>query len=68
MGWIYNKSDDTPTWGPQIVAIAVAFTAVSFTACCLRIYVRLFLIKAFGAGESTPILGQGHPFLFELTR
>ncbi|KAJ4393528.1 hypothetical protein N0V93_002740 [Gnomoniopsis smithogilvyi] len=51
MGWIFNRSDDTPTWGPQIVAISLTFTAVSFMTCCLRIYVRAFLIKAFGADD-----------------
>jgi hypothetical protein len=51
MGWTYNTRDDVPNDGPQVAAIAIVFTAVSLAILSLRIYVRGFMIKAFGAGE-----------------
>jgi hypothetical protein len=50
MGWTYNTPDDVPNDGPQITAIAIVFTAVSFLVLTLRFYVRGCMIKAIGAG------------------
>ncbi|KAI0380481.1 hypothetical protein F5Y04DRAFT_99050 [Hypomontagnella monticulosa] len=48
MGWTYNTPKGTPTEGPEIVAIAVVFTAFSLILICLRTYVRGWIVKAFG--------------------
>lgn len=50
MGWVFNAPDAIQTWGPQIAAICLVFTALSLALICLRVYVRTCLIKAFGAG------------------
>ena len=42
---------DADTNAPTIAAIGITFTAVSLIAVCLRMYVRLFMIKAAGTGE-----------------
>lgn len=54
MGWVYNAPDDTPTWGRRIVAIVVTSTGLSLITCCLRMYVRVILISAMGAGWFGP--------------
>lgn len=61
MGWTYNADDNARTKGPMISALAVAFTTLSLVFLCLRAYVRIFLIKAVGAGTSIggPLLVPG---------
>jgi hypothetical protein len=51
MGWTFNTPDNTPSDGPQITAIAIVFTSLSFIALALRLYVRVWLVKAVGAGK-----------------
>ncbi|KAI1075951.1 hypothetical protein F5B20DRAFT_557654 [Whalleya microplaca] len=48
MSWTYNTPESTRTEGPQITAIASTFTGASFILICLRVYVRGWLVKAFG--------------------
>ncbi len=56
MGWTYNTADpDAPTIGPMITGVAIALTVISFLTVCLRVYVRGFLIKAFGVGKALPM-------------
>ncbi|KAH6867412.1 hypothetical protein B0T10DRAFT_46041 [Thelonectria olida] len=50
-GWTYNTSGDPPTTGPQITSLAVVFTAVALITVCLRVYVRGFMLKAFGVDD-----------------
>jgi hypothetical protein len=52
MGWTFNTPDGVANGGPQITAVAVVFTALSFMFLLLRFYVRGFMLKAFGPGES----------------
>ncbi|KAK3939575.1 hypothetical protein QBC46DRAFT_143905 [Diplogelasinospora grovesii] len=52
MGWTYNTVDpDAPTIGPQITGVAVALTLISLVSVCLRMYVRLFMIRAAGTDD-----------------
>jgi len=52
MGWTHNTvNPDADTNGPTIAAIGITFTTVSLLAVVLRMYVRLFMIKAAGAGK-----------------
>ncbi|KAM7212406.1 hypothetical protein V8F06_012207 [Rhypophila decipiens] len=49
MGWTYNTTDpDAATLEPLITGVAVALTTLSLLAVCLRLYVRIRLIKATG--------------------
>ncbi len=60
MGWTYNTTDpDAPTIGPMITGVAIALTVISFLTVCLRVYVRGFLIKAFGIGKTPPVYLPG---------
>jgi hypothetical protein len=49
-GWTYNAPEDAPTSGPQISSLAIVFTAVALLVVIMRVYVRGFMVKAFGAG------------------
>jgi len=52
MGWTYNTVDpNADTNGPTIAAVGITFTTISLITVCLRMYVRLFMIKAAGAGK-----------------
>jgi len=52
MGWTYNTvNPDADTNAPTIAAVGITFTIISLVSVCLRMYVRLFMIKAAGAGE-----------------
>lgn len=55
MGWTYNTPDDVANDGPQISAIAIAFTILSLSILALRLYVRVWMVKAVGAGELFPL-------------
>lgn len=60
MGWTYNTKDpDAPTIGPLITGVASALTALSLITVCLRVYVRGFLIRAFGVGRASSDTGLG---------
>lgn len=50
-GWTYNAPDGAPTSGPQISSLAIVFTAVALLVVLMRVYVRGFMVKAFGAGK-----------------
>jgi hypothetical protein len=50
MGWTYNTADNVENEGPRIVAIAIILTASSLGISLLRFYVRVWMIKAIGAG------------------
>ncbi|KAL6399695.1 hypothetical protein AUP68_17101 [Ilyonectria robusta] len=51
MGWTYNVPGDPPTTGPQITSLAIVFTAVALLTVSLRVYVRGFMLKAFGIDD-----------------
>lgn len=48
MGWVFNTPDDTPTYGLNLVGIAMAMTGLALVTVLMRLYVRLFMIKATG--------------------
>ncbi|KAI0114641.1 hypothetical protein F4776DRAFT_673915 [Hypoxylon sp. NC0597] len=48
MAWTYNTSEGTETEGPKITIIAIAFTGFSLILVCLRMYVRIWIVKGFG--------------------
>lgn len=48
MGWVFNTPDDTPTYGLNLVGIGMAMTGLALITVCMRLYVRLFMIKATG--------------------
>ncbi|KAJ4207570.1 hypothetical protein NW759_013971 [Fusarium solani] len=50
-GWTYNAPEDAPTSGPQISSLAIVFTAVALLVVIMRVYVRGFMVKAFGADD-----------------
>lgn len=50
MAWAYNTQEGTPNNGSMIASIALAVTALSLVALCLRIYVRTRIAKAVGLG------------------
>jgi len=52
MGWTYNTADDVQNEGPKITAVAVVLTGASLSISLLRFYVRVCMIKSFGAGMS----------------
>lgn len=58
MGWTFNTVDpDAPTDGPKISAVAILMTTLAMVAVILRVYVRQYMVKAFGAGKLR--LGSG---------
>lgn len=57
MGWTLNTVDpDAPTDGPKISAVAIVMTTLAMVAVILRVYVRQFMVKAFGSGMSRLII------------
>lgn len=57
MGWTFNTVDpNAPTDGPKISAVAIAMTTLAMVAVILRVYVRQFMVKAFGSGMSRLII------------
>ena len=51
MGWTFNTVDpNAPTDGPKISAVAIIMTTLAMVTVILRVYVRQFMVKAFGAG------------------
>ena len=48
MGWVFNTFDDPPTYGLTLVAIGTAMTGLALVTVLLRLYVRLFMLKAWG--------------------
>lgn len=52
MGWTYNTvNPDAETTAPTIAAVGITLTSLSFLVVALRVYVRTFIVKAFGAGK-----------------
>ncbi|OHF00947.1 integral membrane protein [Colletotrichum orchidophilum] len=49
--WTYNTPPGTLSTGPQITAIALAFTALSLIILMLRLYVRVIMLKAAGSDD-----------------
>ncbi|KAK4226867.1 hypothetical protein QBC38DRAFT_214156 [Podospora fimiseda] len=52
MGWTYNTDDNVPTTGPLITGVCVSLTLLSLITVCLRAYVRIGLLKAFGVDDA----------------
>ncbi|KAJ3531216.1 hypothetical protein NM208_g8975 [Fusarium decemcellulare] len=50
-GWTFNTLKDAPTDGPEISALGIVFTAVALIVVILRVYVRGFMVKAFGVDD-----------------
>lgn len=48
MGWVFNTPDDTPTYGLNLVIIGMVMTGLALATVFMRLYVRLFMIKAPG--------------------
>ncbi|KAG8165803.1 hypothetical protein KVR01_004355 [Diaporthe batatas] len=52
MGWTFNTADpNAPTDGPKISAVAIIMTTLAMVTVILRVYVRQFMVKAFGADD-----------------
>ncbi len=65
MGWTYNTvNPDAPTIGPGITITAAVLTALSLLVVCLRLYVRLGIIKATGIGMFFFVPPSFFPLLF----
>ena len=45
-----------PNRGPELLAVNIAFVTTAVLACCLRIYVRLCMVKAFGRDDYLMVL------------
>lgn len=61
MGWTFNTVDpNAPTDGPKISAVAIIMTTLAMVTVILRVYVRQFMVKAFGAGTFRPIKNVFH--------
>jgi hypothetical protein len=50
MGWTYNTDDNVANNGPHITAVAIVLTSASLGTLLLRLHVRVWMIKAIGAG------------------
>lgn len=61
MGWTYNAPDDTVTHGPVVTAVILAFTIFTFVIVCIRMYVRIGLVKAVGTGKPAPAPPTPYP-------
>ncbi|KAI9170656.1 integral membrane protein [Paramyrothecium foliicola] len=48
MGWVNNAEEGVLTDGPMITGVAAAMSGLCIILVSLRLYVRLFLIRAFG--------------------
>lgn len=48
--WTYNTPPGTASTGAQITIVALVFTALSLVIMLLRLYVRVIMLKAAGAG------------------
>ena len=60
MGWTYNTlNPDAKTSAPVIAAVGITFTTLSFMVVALRMYVRGWMIKAIGIGETSTALEEG---------
>ncbi|PTB44579.1 uncharacterized protein TrAFT101_003129 [Trichoderma asperellum] len=57
MAWAYNTQEGTPNNGSMIASIALAVTALSLVALCLRLYVRTRIAKAVGLDDWLIIAG-----------
>ena len=40
-----------PNRGPELMAVDVCFAVMAFIACVLRVFTRLYMVKAFGADD-----------------
>jgi len=53
-GWAYNQKDpNAPNTGPRISLVGGILTSVALLCVVLRVYVRLFLVRSFGADDYT---------------
>lgn len=51
MTWVYNiENSDAPTDAAEVVAVAVAMTALALLIVASRIYVRWGILNVFGIG------------------
>lgn len=48
--------DAVPNRGPELLGVNIFFLAIALTACLLRMYTRLFMVKAFGVDDGLMVL------------
>lgn len=61
MAWVRNTAEGTLTEGPMIVGLTMSFLSIALLLVCLRLYVRISLIKAMGYGKlPRPVLQALH--------
>jgi hypothetical protein len=52
MGWTFNTlNPDADTNAHTIAAVGITFTSIALLTVLLRCYVRLVMVKKFGAGK-----------------
>ena len=48
--------EPVPNRGPQLLGVNIFFLIIALTACLLRMYTRLFMVKAFGVDDGLMLL------------
>ena len=48
--------DAVPNRGPELLGVNIFFLVIALTACLLRMYTRLFRVKAFGVDDGLMVL------------
>lgn len=48
--------DAVPNRGPELLGVNIFFLVIALTACLLRMYTRLFMVKAFGVDDGLMVL------------
>ncbi|KAH7064257.1 hypothetical protein BKA63DRAFT_169377 [Paraphoma chrysanthemicola] len=56
MGWAHNTPEGVANDGPKLTAVAIALTTASLCVLLLRLYVRVWMIKALGADDWTLVV------------
>lgn len=42
---------EIPNRGPQLMAVDISFAVMALIACLLRVFTRLYMVKAFGLDD-----------------
>lgn len=48
--------EPVPNRGPQLLGVNIFFLIIALLACLLRMYTRLFMVKAFGTDDGLMLL------------
>jgi hypothetical protein len=51
MQWVHNLAPGIVSQAPMIIPVCVALTVLAVAATLLRCYVRIFMLKTFGADD-----------------